>query len=205
MYGFANLTFMVPCIMMYLTKMTNKMQLCMIIYCSLKLYMFRAILSLIIRSITTVFTASGIIHVCGCVPTQPGHQPAATYVNNTRSCKYSCDAPDPTQLHLVGSFSLSTIFAVYIIPPDRRRGWLEPKKLATTLKVRIEGHETTLWGLITITKTEKFPAHESREYYICFLRNSLYHVLTLRRLMSYIYGVPILDVSRSHTTTQHSR
>ena len=35
-------------------------------------------------------------------------------------------------------------------------------------------------------------------------QNSL---LTLRRLMSYIYiyGAPILDVSRSHTTTQHSR
>jgi len=29
--------------------------------------------------------------------------------------------------------------------------------------------------------------------------------LTLRRLMSYIYGAPILNVSRSHTTTQHSR
>ena len=31
--------------------------------------------------------------------------------------------------------------------------------------------------------------------------------LTLRRLMSYIYiyGAPILDVSRSHTTTQHKR
>jgi hypothetical protein len=29
--------------------------------------------------------------------------------------------------------------------------------------------------------------------------------LTLRSLMSYIYGAPILDVSRSHTTTQHSR
>ena len=29
--------------------------------------------------------------------------------------------------------------------------------------------------------------------------------LTLRRLMSYIYAAPILDVSRSHTTTQHSR
>ena len=29
--------------------------------------------------------------------------------------------------------------------------------------------------------------------------------LTLRRLMSYIYGAPILDVSRSHTTTQHIR
>jgi hypothetical protein len=30
-------------------------------------------------------------------------------------------------------------------------------------------------------------------------------VLTLRLLMSYVYGAPILDVSRSHTTTQHSR
>ena len=29
--------------------------------------------------------------------------------------------------------------------------------------------------------------------------------LTFRLLMSYIYGEPILDVSRSHTTTQHSR
>jgi len=29
--------------------------------------------------------------------------------------------------------------------------------------------------------------------------------LTLRLLMSYIYGAPILDVSRSHTTTHHSR
>jgi hypothetical protein len=28
---------------------------------------------------------------------------------------------------------------------------------------------------------------------------------TLRLLMSYTYGAPILDVSRSHTTTQHSR
>ena len=30
-------------------------------------------------------------------------------------------------------------------------------------------------------------------------------ILTLRLLMSYVYGAPILDVSRSHTTTQHSR
>ena len=30
-------------------------------------------------------------------------------------------------------------------------------------------------------------------------------VLTLRVLMSYIYGAPILDVSRSHTTTKQSR
>jgi len=31
------------------------------------------------------------------------------------------------------------------------------------------------------------------------------YLLTLRRLMSYIYGAPIFDVSRWHTTTQHSR
>jgi len=30
-------------------------------------------------------------------------------------------------------------------------------------------------------------------------------LLTFRRLMSCIYGAPILDVSRPHTTTQHSR
>ena len=30
-------------------------------------------------------------------------------------------------------------------------------------------------------------------------------ILTFRLLMSFIYGAPILDVSRSHTTTQHSR
>ena len=51
---------------------------------------------------------------------------------------------------------------------------------------------------------------------ICYLLALLAHyflhvsrirvkLLTLRLLMSYIYGAPILDVSRSHTTTQHSR
>ena len=30
-------------------------------------------------------------------------------------------------------------------------------------------------------------------------------LLTFRLRMSYIYGAPILDVSRSHTTTQHRR
>ena len=40
-----------------------------------------------------------------------------------------------------------------------------------------------------------------------FLRISRIRVklLTFRLLMSYIYGAPILDVSRSHTTTQHRR
>ena len=45
------------------------MQLCRIIYYSIAprlLYMFRAILSPIIRSTLTVITASGFIHMCCC-------------------------------------------------------------------------------------------------------------------------------------------
>ena len=49
-------------------------------------------------------------------------------------------------------------------------------------------------------------------YLLALLAQHFLHVsrisvksLTLRLLMSYIYGTPILDVSRSHTTTQHSR
>jgi hypothetical protein len=45
-------------------------------------------------------------------------------------------------------------------------------------------------------------------YFGCFVRiSNRYHLfsLTLRVLMSYIYGVHILDVSRSHTTTHNSR
>ena len=39
----------------------------------------------------------------------------------------------------------------------------------------------------------------------CSVSHVTVHILTLRRLMSYVYGAPILDVSRSHTTTHHSR
>ena len=48
-------------------------------------------------------------------------------------------------------------------------------------------------------------------YLLALLAHHFLHVssvrvksLTLRLLMPYIYGAPILDVSRSHTTTQHS-
>ena len=41
--------------------------------------------------------------------------------------------------------------------------------------------------------------------YKTFILGYWLSALTLRWLMSYIYGAPILDVSRSHTTTQHSR
>ena len=49
-------------------------------------------------------------------------------------------------------------------------------------------------------------------YLLALLAHHFLHVsrirvksLTIRLLMSYIFGAPILDVSRSHTTTQHSR
>jgi hypothetical protein len=49
-------------------------------------------------------------------------------------------------------------------------------------------------------------------YLLALLAHDFLHVsrigvksLTLRLLMSYIYGAPIPDVSRSHTTTQHNR
>jgi len=49
-------------------------------------------------------------------------------------------------------------------------------------------------------------------YLLALLAHHFLHVsrimvksLPLRLLMSYMYGVHILDVSRSHTTTQHSR
>ena len=49
-------------------------------------------------------------------------------------------------------------------------------------------------------------------YLLALLAHHFLHVsrikvksLTLRSLTLYIYGAPILDVSRSHTTTQHSR
>ena len=49
-------------------------------------------------------------------------------------------------------------------------------------------------------------------YLLALLAHHFLHVsritvksLPLRLLMSYIYGAPILDVSGSHTTTQHSR
>ena len=55
----------------------------------------------------------------------------------------------------------------------------------------------------SIVTTEVGVGMSTRQLYD-LLTNAI-STLTLRRLMSYIYGAPILDVSRSHTTTQHSR
>ena len=90
-----------------LMKMTNKMQLCRIIYCSLTalhvssdnfaqhqehhncIYSF--------WYYSRMWLSAGAMDKLELIPTYPWLQPAATYVNNTRSCKYSCDAPDVEQ------------------------------------------------------------------------------------------------------------
>ena len=54
--------------------------------------------------------------------------------------------------------------------------------------------ENQIWRVKTNEELDKLMKHKNIINYI-----------TLRRLMSYIYGARILDVSRSHTTTQHSR
>jgi len=69
------------------------------------------------------------------------------------------------------------------------------------------------WGALSSEKTTP-PFSESVCVCVCVcdtylhISSSVAYVymkrLTLRLLMSYIYGAPILDVSRSHTT-QHSR
>ena len=62
--------------------------------------------------------------------------------------------------------------------------------------------QSSVTQLVRISNlVEQFTVKEEE---ICETQRELFY-LTLRLLMSYIYGVPILDVSRSHTTTQHSR
>ena len=80
---------------------------------------------------------------------------------------------------------------------------------------------TTIWNFIRVHSNVKVVAGFS--LHILFSPNTYRHTrraavarivvhnllvcisLTLRLLMSYIYGTPILDVSRWHTMTHHSR
>jgi len=75
-----------------ITKTTNKVQLCRLIYYSLSSLHVSGDVSAQHQEHLTVFTASGNIHQCRWmswkgVPTHPWHQPAMTLVNITRCCK----------------------------------------------------------------------------------------------------------------------
>ena len=98
-------------------------------------------------------------------------------------------------------------------------GCLEQPELSTAMTGRrTVAQSAVLQALLTDTFTHSgFNPLNPELNPICYLlallgAHHFFHVsrirvklLTLRRLMSYIYGAPILDVSRSHTTTQHSR
>ena len=62
-----------------------------------------------------------------------------------------------------------------------------------SLPVRVLFNDDAIDGNVTYSKM------------LYMIHTKVNSLLTLRLLMSYIYGAPILDVSRSHTTTQHSR
>ena len=85
---------------------------------------------------------------------------------------------------------------------------------ATSLKdIKLLGYDTVLIGNITDLSGKLiasifralFNFQSTRRHISEDFNLQIQTALTLRRLMSYIYGAPILDVSRSHTTTQHSR
>ena len=99
----------------------------------------------------------------------------------------SPDSPDRSQSLYRLSYRAHTIFTVYVTSSyaDARMFVINP------LKPELN----SICYLLALLR-----AHH-------FLRVSRIRVklLTFRLLMSYIYGAPILDVSRSHTTTQHSR
>jgi len=90
-------------------------------------------------------------------------------------------------------------------------------KLAVQIPLRICFPETFILSILCGHMTEQFNPLKPELNPICYLlallgAHHFLHVsrirvksLTFRLLMSYIYGAPILDVSRSHTTTQHSR
>jgi hypothetical protein len=96
-----HLTFMVPCIMMYLRKWPARCNGVGQFIVPRSLYMFQKIFLLFIRSITTLFTASWYYSHVWMVPEAVSTSQLYlrllvlfTYVNDTRSCKYRCDAPD---------------------------------------------------------------------------------------------------------------
>jgi len=76
----------------------------------------------------------------------------------------------------------------------------------------VRGIERNCGGGIETYLNPLNPELNPIRYLLALLAHHFLHVsnimgksLTLRVLMSYVYGVHILDVSRSHTTTHHSR
>jgi len=101
---------------------------------------------------------------------------------------------------LLSGFPRITFFTV--LSSDILSRWPANSSLLIFIVITIFGclyitHSLSLFQILCLFCTFSGP-------YVV-LSISCSHVLTLRSLTLYIYGAPILDVSRSHTTTQHSR
>jgi len=116
------------------------------------------------------------------------------------------------------SYAGGSLLLVGSCLPDRSKVMAQAKR--STLVLQVGGwsagwRPTPIKALITKTQRMSLRGVKRRRTWRCLRIGtwnvlSLYtpgasNILTLRWLMSYIYGAPILDVSRSHTTTQHSR
>ena len=62
-------------------------------------------------------------------------------------------------------------------------------------------HKLRIYNIVWLFHGKNGWANTSQSY----ITRTITLLLTLRQLMLYMYGAPILDVSRSHTTTHHSR
>jgi hypothetical protein len=143
---------------------------------------------------------------------RPRHKPHSHHGQN--STEQSTTAVSTTAVRSHGA--MLRIAAQFILP------------LGTALHLssanRDTKTQTTLQASFAITLKNNFTQlHENAVnplspelnpicYLLALLAHDFLHVsrirvksFTLRLLLSYIYGAPILDVSRSHTTTQHSR
>jgi uncharacterized membrane protein YcaP (DUF421 family) len=103
----------------------------------------------------------------------------------------------------VATVSLITLATLVAVCPRTLRKGLASRTFSDLLFVI-----TVTQLVVNPLKPELNPIY----YLLALLAYHFLHVsrirvksLTLRSLTLYIYGAPILDVSRSHTTTQHSR
>jgi len=119
----------------------------------------------------------------------------------------STSGSDPIQLHHIFPPMFSLLLCIIIPNPVLHTGiWLLSNIIYRFLYLQVCNMNQS--SSINPLSPELNPIC----YLLALLAHHFLHVsrirvksLTLRWLMSYIYGAPILDVSRSHTTTQHSR
>ena len=117
----------------------------------------------------------------------------------------------PTAVHCISfTWSLLWFWSLRLfIPSDHFRSGIPTNILYVSLNLYVHDSFSLCSFLQPFTTSSSFDANTG-----CFIMFSvitnIYNketkgpALTLRSLTLYIYGAPILDVSRSHTTTQHS-